>query len=309
MSKKNYKETYFQHDRYARQDPKIKSMLVHFRKESEDKAKAAVCVFWWIVEDMHIDDYPVDKLDVFADDYRCDVDFLKSILEDFELFRIENGCYISDRVLQNLKEQEEKSEKARVKANKRWKKKDDDAPTEEDLNLVNAIIQLYNAAFKKTQIVGKENRYKIYKINKENNLTLDVWQKVFSHARRGWDIKGENKKPTLKNILENWDSFASDDYFLAPDYEAIENEKKEKALEEERQKEKEKAQIQKDYEEYENEKKAICDAKSAIEFLNKHHKFPPVYLRNSSIVRNLMHQYKFTIEDIVAHRNRNEGVQ
>ena len=56
MSKKNYKETYFQHDRYARQDPKIKSMLVHFRKESEDKAKAAVCVFWWIVEDMHIDD-------------------------------------------------------------------------------------------------------------------------------------------------------------------------------------------------------------------------------------------------------------
>ena len=31
-------------------------------------------------------------------------DFLKSILEDFDLFRIENGCYISDRVLRNIED-------------------------------------------------------------------------------------------------------------------------------------------------------------------------------------------------------------
>ena len=98
MSKKIYKETYFQHDRYARQDPKIKSLLVHFRKISEDKAKAAVCVFWWIIEDMHIDDYPINKLEAIADDYRCDIDFLKSILEDFDLFRIEDGCYVSGSI-------------------------------------------------------------------------------------------------------------------------------------------------------------------------------------------------------------------
>ena len=118
MTKKIYKETYFQHDRYARQDAKIKGMLSHFRKESEEKAKAAVCVFWWIVEDMHTDDYPVNKLEVFADDYRCSVEFLKSILENFELFHIENDCYVSNRVLRNLKEQEEKSEKARKSVQK-----------------------------------------------------------------------------------------------------------------------------------------------------------------------------------------------
>lgn len=309
MSKKNYKETYFQHDRYARQDPKIKSMLVHFRKESEDRAKAAVCVFWWIVEDMHIDDYPIDKLDVFADDYRCDVDFLKSILEDFDLFRIEDGCYVSDRVLKNLKEQEEKSEKARAKAQKRWKKKDDEAaPDEADLEVVNSIIQLYNTAFKKTQIVGKENREKIYKINKENKLSLDIWEKVFNNARRGWDIKGEHKTPSLKNILDNWDAFASGDYFLAPDHEAIAEAKRKREIEAERQKEAERLQREKEIEEYNKEKAAICDAASAIAFLNKHNRMPESFLRNSSTVREYMQKYSFSIDDIMAARQE-EGEQ
>ena len=309
MSKKNYKETYFQHDRYARQDPKIKSMLVHFRKESEDKAKAAVCVFWWIVEDMHIDDYPIDKLDVFADDYRCDVDFLKSILEDFDLFRVEDGCYVSDRVLKNLKEQEEKSEKARAKAQKRWKKKEEDAaPDEAGLEIVNSIIQLYNTAFKKTQIVGKDNREKIYKINKDNKLTLDIWQKVFDNARRGWDIKGEHKIPNLKNILDNWDAFASDDYYLAPDYEKIAAAKKAKEIEAERAKEAERLQREKEIEEYNNEKDAICDAATAIAFINKHNRMPESFLRKSSTVREYMQQYNFTVEDVIAARKK-EGEQ
>lgn len=309
MSKKNYKETYFQHDRYARQDPKIKSMLVHFRRESEDKAKAAVCVFWWIVEDMHIDDYPIDKLDVFADDYRCDVDFLKSILEDFDLFRIEDGCYVSDRVLKNLKEQEEKSEKARAKAQKRWKKKDEEAaPDEADLEVVNSIIQLYNTAFKKTQIVGKENREKIFKINKENKLSLEIWQKVFDNARRGWDIKGEHKTPNLKNILDNWDAFASDDYFLAPDYEAIAAAKKQREIEAEKAKEAERLQREKENAEIEASRNAICDAASAIKHLNKYSRLPEQFLRKSSIVREYMQQYNFTVEDLIAARQE-EGEQ
>ena len=241
MSKKIYKEKYFPHDRHARQDPKIKKMLMHFRKNSELQAQAAVCIYWWIVEDMHTDDYPVNNLDAFADDYRCDVEFLKSILNDFDLFRIENNCYVSDRVLRNLQEQQEKSDKARAKAEKRWqgKKKPDEAPSEPDDiqiddELVNSIIQIYNSEFKKSQIVGKTTREKIYKITKENNVTNEIWQKVFENAKRGWNIKGENKKPILKNILENWDAFASDDYYLVPDIEA-----QEKAQEEEKQKIKE----------------------------------------------------------------------
>ncbi len=238
MSKKIYKEKYFQHDRYARQDPKIKNMLSYFRKTSEEKAKSAVCVFWWIVEDMHTDDYPINNLDAFADDYRCDVDFLKSILEDFNLFHIVDNCYVSDRVLRNLKEQEEKSEKARKKALKRWGAAKPDKPVQEiNDDFINSIIQIYNSEFKKSQIIGKETKDKIFTITKENNLTAEIWQKVFSNAKRGWNIKGENKKPCLKNILENWDSFASDDYFLAPDEKAEQQQKEMQMKQEKKAKE------------------------------------------------------------------------
>lgn len=236
---KVYGKKYFPHDREARQDPKLKKMLSHFRKESEEKAKSAICVFWWIVEDMHNDDYEVSNLDAFADDYRCDIEFLKSILEDFDLFKIENGCYISERVQRNLREQEEKIERAKQLAKRRWgkslPKKKISEPTSKpvvqsyDEKTVEKIIGIYNEKFNKKRTVSKENKERIYKINSENNLSLDVWEKIFSNAKRGWDIGDKkNVAPTLIKILDEWDSFASDDYFLAPDRDAIKREKAEK---------------------------------------------------------------------------------
>ncbi|MDD3238242.1 MAG: hypothetical protein PHV37_09125 [Candidatus Gastranaerophilales bacterium] len=118
--KTNLVERFFSHDLYAREDIKIKRMLYFFRKESEDKAKAAICVFWWIIEDMHKDSYKIAELDMHADDYRCDIEFLKSILEDFELFRIEDDCYVSDRVMRNLEYQTEQADKNSKAAEVRW---------------------------------------------------------------------------------------------------------------------------------------------------------------------------------------------
>ena len=292
MSKKIYKEKYFPHDRHARQDPKIKKMLVHFRKNSELQAQAAVCIYWWIVEDMHTDDYPVNNLDAFADDYRCDVEFLKSILNDFELFHIVDDCYVSDRVLRNLKEQQEKSEKARKSSQARWNKRpqtqgEPEQPPEPDTpqdnpeiddELVNSIIQIYNTEFKKSQIVGKATREKIFKITKENNLSLEIWQKVFKNAKRGWNIKGENKKPNLKNILDNWDAFASDDYFLAPDEETIKSQQKAKEVEKQKIKEAD-IHINREYFDLDNKLMLYDDYRilngierlKAIEFYNTHY--------------------------------------
>ncbi|MCD7740162.1 MAG: DUF4373 domain-containing protein [Candidatus Gastranaerophilales bacterium] len=148
---KLYKETYFQHDRYARQDPKIRALLAHFRKESEETAKSAMCVYWWIVEDMHTDSYPADNLEAFADDYRCSVEFLKSILEDFGLFRQENGCYISDRILRNLQEQQNKINLKQGAANSRW--------------LVKMFIDCYGKEFGKPPVLEDEDIKALKKYN------------------------------------------------------------------------------------------------------------------------------------------------
>lgn len=322
MTKKIYKETYFQHDRYARQDAKIKGMLSYFRKESEEKAKAAVCVFWWIVEDMHTDDYPVNKLEVFADDYRCSVDFLKSILEDFELFHIENDCYVSNRVLRNLKEQEEKSEKARKSVQKRWDKHKKDTPAEGantgspkplneyDEDVVLSIIQIYNKKFKKSQIVSNENKARIFKIHAENHLTIEDWEKVFSNAKRGWDIGDKkNVPPNLKKILDEWDSFASDDYFLAPDRDALAEKKKE----EERQKEIKAREAEladkKHEEERETAFQAIHDKITAFEYIVKYcpsvmaKTLTKTFLANNPIIKPLAKQYDFTIDEFITYKN------
>lgn len=322
MAKKIYKETYFQHDRYARQDPKIKSMLVHFRKESEQKAQAAVCLFWWIVEDMHTDDYRIDKLEVFADDYRCDTAFLKSILENFELFHVENGCYVSNRVLKNLKEQEEKSEKARKSAQKRWnrRKKDATAENEEkelpeyDEELVLSIIQIFNKEFKKSQIVSKENKAKIFKIHTENKLAIEDWNKIFSNAKRGWDIGNrKNVKPNLKTILSEWDSFASDDYFLAPDREGA----AEKKEQEETAKRQEEIEQIKRNQQAEQERKQDFDAvnskEKALKFLHKHavglkklYKTDRRYITNNTDFKHFEQVLGLTAEDVFEYMKSKE---
>lgn len=320
MTKKIYKETYFQHDRYARQDAKIKGMLSHFRKESEEKAKAAVCVFWWIVEDMHTDDYPVNKLEVFADDYRCSVEFLKSILENFELFHIENDCYVSNRVLRNLKEQEEKSEKARKSVQKRWDKHKKDTPPkskeeekqqpEYDEDVVLSIIQIYNKKFKKSQIVSNENKARIFKIHTENHLTVEDWEKVFSNAKRGWDIGDKkNVPPNLKKILDEWDSFASDDYFLAPDRDAIAEKKREEELQKEIKNKETELANKKHNEECRAAFQAIHDKTTAFEYLAKYcpsamsKSVNKIFLAKNQTIKTLAEQYDFTIDEFVAFRD------
>ena len=320
MTKKIYKETYFQHDRYARQDAKIKGMLSHFRKESEEKAKAAVCVFWWIVEDMHTDDYPVNKLEVFADDYRCSVEFLKSILENFELFHIENDCYVSNRVLRNLKEQEEKSEKARKSVQKRWDKHKKDTPPkskeeekqqpEYDEDVVLSIIQIYNKKFKKSQIVSNENKARIFKIHTENHLTVEDWEKVFSNAKRGWDIGDKkNVPPNLKKILDEWDSFASDDYFLAPDRDAIAEKKREEELQKEIKNKETELANKKHNEECRAAFQAIHDKVTAFEYVAKYcpsamsKSVNKIFLAKNQTIKTLAEQYDFTIDEFVVFRD------
>lgn len=119
-TEKNLTRPFFGHDVYEREDRKIKRLLFHFRKEDEMKAKAALLIYWWIVEDMHKDDYKVKDLEIYAEDYKCEPKLLKSILEDFELFRKENECYVSDRVLRNLEYLKSKSEQGAEAAETRW---------------------------------------------------------------------------------------------------------------------------------------------------------------------------------------------
>lgn len=242
---------YFSHDIATKSDEKIIRLMFDFRKNKKDFSEhslrellphAVYGVYWEIIEYLHENTLKVDELEMLSDVIRVDIDILEKILNDYNLFKIKDGAYISERVLRNLKLQEEKSEKARASANKRHKgKKAEEAePTSEpeyNEEVTMSIIQIYNKKFKKSQIVSDENKHRIFNIHQKNNLSLDMWNKIFSNAKRGWDIGDKkNVKPSLPIILDKWDSFASDDYFLAPDREEIAAQKEQEQIKKEEEK-------------------------------------------------------------------------
>ena len=250
-----------------------------------------------------------------SDELRIDSEILKRILCNYDLFKEQDGKYISERVLRNLKLQEEKSEKARQSANKRHNRgkgkeapegepPKPDEPEEEapeyDEEFVMSIIQIYNEKFKKSQIVSKENKERIFKIHTKNKLTLDIWKTIFSNAKRGWDIGDKkNVPPNLKKILDEWDSFASDDYFLAPDREAIAAKKEAEAIKniEERQK---RELENEQYNKLRKEKyEAINSKEDALAYLYEYSVVKDIrFLLISSMFKEFSKKYSLTLDEV-----------
>lgn len=102
---------YFSHDMYPQKDKSIVMLMDEFGYEGYG-------LYWRIVEFMHQNELCVGEERLIAGkDY---VEKVKSILNDFELFRIEDNRYISDRILRNLAEQKEKMESKSKAAKARW---------------------------------------------------------------------------------------------------------------------------------------------------------------------------------------------
>lgn len=320
---------YFSHDIGTKSDEKIIRLMFDFRKtknefsESSLKelvAHAAYGIYWEIIEYLHENNLNIDELDMLADELRVDADILKRILTNYDLFKQTDGKYISERVLRNLKLQEEKSEKARQSVNARHNRKRNkeetsvpeadatptEAATEYNEELVMSIIQIYNKKFNKSQIVSNTNKQRIFDIHTKNKLSLEVWEKIFGNAKRGWDIGDKkNVPPSLKKILEEWDSFASDDYFLAPDREALARLREEREREEEKRKEAERIEREQEQKKYDAAKEAIHDKESAIAFINEYMHLPEQILSKSTVVKEFRQQYDFTVEEIIAARRAN----
>jgi hypothetical protein len=132
------KETfYFSHDYNARNDCKIKKLLYK-------KGMAGYGLFWAIVEDLYNNDnkIPLDY-ETMSYDFRCDVDILKSIINDFDLFEIDGGFFGSISVQSRLDARGEKSSKAKEMAEKRWSKT---ASVKRDkaVNCIFYLIKIYN---------------------------------------------------------------------------------------------------------------------------------------------------------------------
>jgi hypothetical protein len=97
-------------------------------------------IFWAIVEDLYNNANALQTdYDGIAFDLHTDSDIVKSIINDFNLFVIEGDTFGSISVERRLSDRNDKSEKARQSAFKRWEqseRKADAMPTQSEGNAI-----------------------------------------------------------------------------------------------------------------------------------------------------------------------------
>ena len=109
------KKTYFNHDSNARHDYRVMKMRAKLGMESYG-------IFWALLEMLFTEENKIciDDYDTLAFGLQCDSKILKKVIEDFDLFVIEDGCFYSKRLNKQIESINSKSAKAKENASKRW---------------------------------------------------------------------------------------------------------------------------------------------------------------------------------------------
>lgn len=110
------KKTYFIHESSSFNDYKIIKLRSKLGIE-------AYGIFWAVLELLFNEENKlcIDDYDALAFSLQCDPAKLKQVIEDFDLFVVEDGCFYSKRLNNHLEDINTKSNKAKENANKRWK--------------------------------------------------------------------------------------------------------------------------------------------------------------------------------------------
>ena len=109
------KKTYFLHESTSFQDYKIIKMRSKLGIESYG-------IFWAVLELLFNEENKlcIDDYDALAFSLQCDSSKLKQVIEDFDLFVLEDGCFYSKRLNNHIEDINNKSTKAKESASKRW---------------------------------------------------------------------------------------------------------------------------------------------------------------------------------------------
>ena len=180
---------YFSHDYNTRNDIKIKRLIAKHNY-------LGYGIFWAIIEDLYnnANALPLDY-DCIAFDLRADVDIVKSIINDFDLFVFSDGFFGSNSIQKRLNERNLKSIKARESALNRWNKSDRNANALQSQCEGNAIKER-----KEKEKKGKESKgnFLLKKETKEENLSKENPTEIFPKSESVEPGAEERKKVAPK---------------------------------------------------------------------------------------------------------------
>jgi len=211
------KETfYFSHDYNARTDSRIKKLLTNL-------GMLGYGVYWAIIEDLYqnANALPTDY-DSIAYDLHCDVDLIKNVILNYKLFVIDDDTFGSLSVQKRLDKRDEKSNKARESAFKRWGNDANALPTHSEPNAIKESkvkdikekeikekkkkfipptlleVQSY---FKENGYINAEKAFKYYSAadwHDANDKPVKNWKQKM----QGVWFKDENKSKSVSTVFE-----------------------------------------------------------------------------------------------------------
>jgi hypothetical protein len=201
---------YFSHDANAKDDPKILKLRMALGWEGYG-------LFWALVELLRNEGthrlHKHYKSIAYA--LHTKEDHIKSIINDFDLFAKDDDFFWSESLLKRMELKEERSEKMRNAANKRWNK-DVDAQAMQKHSISNAqAMQLKERKGK--EILNEESHNEIFRtlwkstiwlegIAIKNKVTIDQVQKHLNEFRQECILKEEFKvsEKDAKEHFINW---------------------------------------------------------------------------------------------------------
>lgn len=193
------KETfYFSHDYSTRSDEKIKLLI---RKHG----MLGYGVFWSIIEDLYLNANALrTDYEGISYDLRIDENIVKSIINDFDLFVINDGFFGSESVERRISERNDKSVKARKSAISKWEKIRENANAQK--KEANAIENNCEGnAIKESK--GKESKVKEISIVNFSEKTENSPDGEFL---KSLSLKTKIYLPTLKEAQDKFEIFRKD---------------------------------------------------------------------------------------------------
>lgn len=108
---------FFSHDYNSRSDPKLQKLQMKLGLKG-------IGAYWCIVEMLYEEGgyLPLTEYERITFELRTEYDFIKSVIQDYDLFKNDGIKFWSESAIDRLKLRSEKSEKARQSINKRWVK-------------------------------------------------------------------------------------------------------------------------------------------------------------------------------------------
>ncbi|MEI7727117.1 MAG: Lin1244/Lin1753 domain-containing protein [Bacteroidota bacterium] len=186
--------SYFSHDYNTRSDSKIKKLIrIH--------GMIGYGIWWAIVEDLYNNSNILERdYESIAYDLRVKVEIIKKIVEDFDLFILNEKYFSSASIDRRLNFRNKKSASASESASKRWDKNAN--ALNDDANALNNDANAMRTECEGNAHAREKERKKESKVNKINSN---------ANASPEWAIDFKNYNPELiypfefKAFAEKWD--------------------------------------------------------------------------------------------------------